>query len=247
MTQLVYGFLIGCFVTLIGGGGASLYLGVLTGQAGLPITVAAPTSLFVALPALFFGFLSQKRVGNVHHSIGNKLLVTAIPSIIVGSIISKFIPLALYNWIIGLLLIVMGLSVLMKIVRKKNTSAEQAENAASWKPAILGIISGLMVGIGGLSGGATTVAGLTLLGLSAVHAVGTSTYVLFIMSAVGFLSHLFIGKIAWMSGVPLMIGAIIGSVITPIILQKFNYTKLNKLLTPVLGLLIIYFGLKMLF
>ncbi|WP_252898940.1 hypothetical protein [Secundilactobacillus odoratitofui] len=52
MYNILLGLLIGIFVSLIGGGGASLYLGVLSGQ--LATSTAVSTSLFVALPALFF-------------------------------------------------------------------------------------------------------------------------------------------------------------------------------------------------
>jgi uncharacterized membrane protein YfcA len=66
LLSIGYGFMIGVFVSLIGGGGASLYLGVLTSQLGLATAVAVPTSLFVALPALFLGFLTQVRIHNVN-------------------------------------------------------------------------------------------------------------------------------------------------------------------------------------
>lgn len=108
MLIVIYGFLIGAFVSLIGGGGASLYLGVLTSQLNIPAPIAAPTSLFIALPALFFGFLTQLKVKNVDFKIGNKMVLSAIPGIIVGTISSKYIPLNIYNIIVGFILMIMG-------------------------------------------------------------------------------------------------------------------------------------------
>ncbi|WP_082673171.1 sulfite exporter TauE/SafE family protein [Paenibacillus senegalimassiliensis] len=245
MITLLYGFLIGIFVTLIGGGGASLYLGVLTSQLGLPVSIAAPTSLFIALPALFSGFLTQIRVRNVRFSIGNKLIISAIPGILIGTFTSKYISLTIYNWIVGLILIVMGCVVLKKHFWKKQNTKNPEERPL--QSILLGLLSGLMVGIGGLSGGATTVGGLTILGLSSLQAAGTSTYVLWVMSLIGFISHLFTSQIAWSAGIYLMIGAVIGSVLTPLVLRKFNYKKLNKVLTPFMGIIIIYFGIKMFF
>lgn len=97
MLSIGYGFMIGVFVSLIGGGGASLYLGVLTSQLGLATAVAVPTSLFVALPALFLGFLTQVRIHNVNFKLGNQLLLTAIPGILAGALLAKYITATLYT------------------------------------------------------------------------------------------------------------------------------------------------------
>lgn len=238
----IAGLLIGIFVSLIGGGGAALYLGVLTSQVGLPTAVAVPTSLIVALPALFFGFLTQMRVHNVNFHIGNQMIIAAIPGIIVGTVSAKFIPQQLYNWIVGTIFLIMGGMVLYKYFRH---ASKDAHNQKPWMAAFFGLLSGLMVGIGGLSGGATTAAGLAILGLTAVEAAGTATYVLTCMSAISLIGHLFTSTFAWQAGLIIMLGAILGSVITPLVIRRLDLVKVNRVLTPFLGLLIIYFGIKM--
>ena len=242
MFTFVSGLLIGIFVSLIGGGGAALYLGVLTSQVGLPTAVAVPTSLIVALPALFFGFLTQMRVKNVNFHIGNEMIIAAIPGIIIGTVSAKFIPQNLYNWIVGSIFLVMGGMVLYKFFRNTDKSKTSQKK---WMASLFGLLSGLMVGIGGLSGGATTAAGLAILGLTAVEAAGTATYVLTCMSAISLIGHLFTSTFAWQAGLVIMLGAILGSVITPLVIRHLDLNKVNKVLTPFLGLLIIYFGIKM--
>lgn len=243
MLIFTYGLIIGIFVSLIGGGGAALYLGVLTSQIGLTTAVAVPTSLLVALPALFFGFLTQMRIKNVNFHVGNQMILAAIPGILVGTISAQFIPQKLYNWIVGTIFIVMGGMVLLKAIRRQKKSRKTAQQI--WIARGFGLLSGLMVGIGGLSGGATTAAGLTILGLTAVEAAGTATYVLTTMSAISLIGHLFTSTFAWQAGWLLMIGAIIGAVITPLVIRRLDLDKVNRVLTPFLGLLIIYFGVKM--
>ena len=243
MLIFAYGLIIGIFVSLIGGGGAALYLGVLTSQIGLTTAVAVPTSLLVALPALFFGFLTQMRIKNVNFHVGNQMILAAIPGILVGTISAQFIPQKLYNWIVGTIFIVMGGMVLLKAIRRQKKSRKTAQQI--WIARGFGLLSGLMVGIGGLSGGATTAAGLTILGLTAVEAAGTATYVLTTMSAISLIGHLFTSTFAWQAGWLLMIGAIIGAVITPLVIRRLDLDKVNRVLTPFLGLLIIYFGVKM--
>lgn len=243
MLILGYGLMIGIFVSLIGGGGAALYLGVLTSQIGLTTAVAVPTSLLVALPALFFGFLTQMRIKNVNFAIGNQMIIAAIPGILVGTISAQFIPQNLYDWIVGTIFIVMGGMVLLKAIRHQQVTHEAGQQL--WLARGFGLLSGLMVGIGGLSGGATTAAGLAILGLTTVEAAGTATYVLTTMSAISLVGHLFTSTFAWQAGWLLMLGAIIGAVLTPLVIRRLDLNKVNRVLTPFLGLLIIYFGIKM--
>ena len=149
------------------------------------------------------------------------MIIAAVPGIIVGTFSAQFIPQQLYNWIVGTIFLIMGAMVLIKYVHhsKQTTAGHQP-----WQAAFFGLLSGLMVGIGGLSGGATTAAGLAILGLT---------------------GHLFTSTFAWQSGLVLMIGAIIGAIITPLVIRHLNLDKVNRVLTPFLGLIIIYFGIKM--
>lgn len=243
MTVLL-GFLVGCFVSIIGGGGASLYLGILTSQLHVPVAVAAPTSLLIAFPALFAGWLTQLRVKNIDFHYANQMIIAALPGIIGGTIVAQWIPTRVYNWIVAVILVTMGGLVLVKAVRKRAASSQPAPDRP-WLARGMGLLSGLMVGIGGLSGGAPTVAGLTLLGLPAIKAAGTATYVLWVMGTVGLVSHLFTSQFAWTAGIGIMVGAVAGSVLTPLALARVNYQRFNRYLTPLLGLIIIYFGLRM--
>lgn len=241
--NILFGLLIGIFVSLIGGGGASLYLGVLSDQ--LATSTAVSTSLFVALPALFFGTLTQIHIRNVHFKIGNRLIIAAIPSIMIGTFLARYIPEKMYTILIGVLLTVMGMLVLRKNLFLKSQTATTSHPRHSLAY-LLGILSGLMVGLGGLSGGATTVAGLSMMGLTTFEATGTTTYVLCAMALVGFVSHLLTSTIAWSAGITLMIGAIVGSIMTPLVLTKIDLRKLDHPLGLFLGVVIVYFGIKML-
>lgn len=240
MIVIIDGVLIGAFVSVMGGGGAALYLGVLTGQLGIATAIAAPTSLIVAIPALLFGCLTQIRIRNVHFDLGNRMILAALPGILIGTGISPFIPAQIYDWVVGTILTVMGVVVLYRAA----VPAKQpvAGRSRGWIAVSLGLLSGLMVGIGGLTGGGTTVAGLSILGLSALEAAGTSTYVLSVMALVGAVSHLFTGSIDWTAGITLMMGSVIGAVVTPLVLHRFDLVKLSRWLTPAMGLIIVYFG-----
>ncbi|MBS9337844.1 sulfite exporter TauE/SafE family protein [Fructobacillus parabroussonetiae] len=246
MITILYGFLIGCFVTLIGGGGATFYLGVLTSTLAMSTEMAVPTSLFIAVFALFSGFLTQLKLKNVDLTIGNRLILVAIPGIIIGTAIAKFIPVTVYRPAVGSLLTFMGCLVLYKNLFKKKKT--QVVNEHSKVALLFGALAGLMVGFGGLSGGSAVVAGLTIIGLPAVRATGTTTYILWVLAIVGLASHLLAGSpISWTAGLFLMIGGVLGSILTPLVLRLFDQKKLNKALSPFIGLVIIYFGLNLFF
>lgn len=243
MVGIVYGFLIGVFISLMGGGGAALYLGVLTSQLGISTAVAAPTSLIVAIPALLFGCATQMRIHNVHFKLGNRMIIASLPGILLGTGVAPFIPNQIYDWVVGGILMVMGAIVVIRGLRQ---GARTPSGRSRLGVAVgLGFLSGLMVGIGGLTGGGPTVAGLSILGLSAMEAAGTSSYVISVMALVGAVGHLFTGTIAWQAGVTLMVGSVVGAVLTPLLLHKLNLVRLNQWLTPIMGLIIVYFGVNL--
>ncbi len=98
---IIIGLIVGTFVILFGGGGAAIYLGILTGIVGLNGSTAASTSLVTVLPSLILGVWTYYRQGTIKTRLGNQMLITAIPAVIIGSLISSYIPDNLYKWIIG--------------------------------------------------------------------------------------------------------------------------------------------------
>ncbi|MFT8993801.1 sulfite exporter TauE/SafE family protein [Lentilactobacillus hilgardii] len=233
------GFLVGAFIISMGGGGGSFYLGILIGIAHLSPSSAAATSLFTALPALVVGTYSHYRTGNMKFSYGNKLLITALPATIIGSLVSGVIPVTLYTWAIAIILFVLGVQTLRKSFKGKPSS-----NLKPWTVYLFGALSGLMVGIAGLSGGGPVMAGLLLLGLNMPQAAATSSYALIALSIIGLIFHSTQGNIAWQVGLLLMVGSLAGAAIMPRILAHFDPRKVTKILQPVMGILLVLMAIK---
>lgn len=84
---ILIGLAVGVFVISLGGGGGAIYLGVLTAIFQLPPATAAATSIVTALPALILGSLAYYRQGLINFQLGNRMMLSAIPSIIVGYLI----------------------------------------------------------------------------------------------------------------------------------------------------------------
>ena len=240
------GLIIGTFVILFGGGGAAIYLAILTGLFGLNAATASSTSLVTALPSLIIGAISYYHQRQINTKIGNQMLMTAIPAVIIGALLSKYIPAKIYKWLIGIVLVVLGINMLLK---KKSPSVEAVKKTqyASLEAGLYGILGGLMVGVAGMSGGAVIIGGLFLLGLQDFQATATSTYVLVFMTITGAIFHIADGRVDWSAGLPLMIGAILGACIAPKLAQILAKTKITHYMKPTIGILLILLGIKSLF
>lgn len=237
---ILIGFLVGMFVISLGGGGGAVYLGILTALFHLPAATAATTSLITAIPSLLLGAYAYYRQGNIDFKIGNKMLITALPAVIIGSLLAPFIPKAVYTIIIGLILVILGIQIFLNTQRSSSSKKYAHDNKL--KAIGYGFLSGLMVGIAGLSGGGPIVAGLLLMGLDMVTAAATSAYVLIGTSIVGALLHVSSGQVNWTIGIGLMIGALIGAFIAPYLMNKFRYS--TTWLPQAMSVLLVIMGIK---
>ncbi|UQS87493.1 sulfite exporter TauE/SafE family protein [Nicoliella spurrieriana] len=237
---VIIGFIIGGFIIAMGGGGATFYLGILTGLVNIAPASATATSLFTALPSLCIGAYSHYRTGNMRFHFGNRMLITAVPATVVGSLISGYLSDTVYRWLLFLLFICLGSQILWQSFGPHRNRQRQHSNDSKLGQAFLfGALSGLMVGIAGLSGGSPLVAGMLLMGLSMQEAAATSSYVLIVTSLVGIMLHSTSGAIAWAPGIALMIGAICGAAFMPYWLNKFNASQVTSVLRPIMGTVMI--------
>ncbi|GEO69291.1 sulfite exporter TauE/SafE family protein [Levilactobacillus acidifarinae] len=235
------GVVVGTFVIALGGGGAAIYLGILASGFHLSPAVAAATSIVTALPSIIIGTVGYFRQGKINFKIGNQMMVAALPAVVVGLLVSPKIPTAWYQWLLALILIGLGVQILVK--RHASRPTQPNRFAAS----VYGVISGLMVGVAGLSGGGPVLAGLLLLGLDTFQATATSTYVLVGMSLLGAAFHLTTGNIYWTAGIPLIIGTVIGALLAPIVVKFLSREGHGSHLNFVIAGLLIFMGVKSLF
>jgi uncharacterized membrane protein YfcA len=243
ISLIIIGFLVGLLVISTGGGGAAIYLGLLTSVFGLAPAVAASTSLVTAFPSLLVGAYGHYRTGQIHFKVGNQMLMTAIPATIVGALVAPYISSVAYTWIVAIILTGLGIQILIKRFFSHGNHPVQHQGIQA---AIYGLISGIMVGVAGLSGGGPIIAGLLVLGLDMLPAAATSSYVLVGTSLVGLLFHLSANNINWSVGLSLMVGAVVGAFCAPRLLAKVDAAKLNAYVKPFMGVLLIIMGLRML-
>ncbi|MEY8002000.1 sulfite exporter TauE/SafE family protein [Clostridium sp. Mt-5] len=238
------GLIVGIFVVSMGGGGGSIYIGILTTMFHMSPAMAASTSLATMIPSMIMGAYSHYKQGNVDLKAGNKILIYGAVGTVVGSLLSPYIPEKIYMYITGIIIFVLGLQIMYKFLYPKKSS--NVEKYGKLITIVFGLISGLMVGIVGLSGGGPIVSGLLILGLPMIKVVGTSIYVLTGTSAIGLFMHLSIGIIDWKYVIMLLIGTLLGSYLGPKILAKFKQDVLNKYLKLTMAVLLIVMGGRLL-
>lgn len=244
LLMVIVGLAVGIFVISLGGGGGAIYLGVLTAIFQLSPGAAAATSIVTSLPALIMGSWSYYRRGLIDFSLGNRMMIAAIPSIFVGFFISPFFPERVYKIIIGAILAFLGAQLIYKVYRQ--TDNKQAGRVSAKTASVLyGIMGGLMVGIAGLSGGGPITTGLLLFGASMAEASATSSYVLVGMSIVGALLHISGGNIDWHAAGGLIAGSLVGAFLAPPVVlwmtAKPNRARIVKLF---MGVFIIVMGIR---
>ncbi len=244
----IVGFIVGLLIISLGGGGGAVYVGILTVIFNIPPAIAASTSLATTIPTTAMGTFSHWKAGNVNPRFGLTMLGGGVVGSIIGSLCSGFLPQNLYNKITGLVLLLLAVQMLVSFLKKKlkkggaQNAAQTNKKANTVKAVCFGLLGGIMSGLVGLSGGGPIIAGLMILGCQALETVGTSVLVLFGIAVTGFLTHLGIGSIDWQLVGLLTIGTVCGAFVGPMLLKRINKQKLEKVLQPVLFLMIVAMG-----
>ena len=249
------GFLIGLLIISLGGGGGGIYVGILTAFFDVPPAIAAATSLATIIPTTTIGTVSHWKAGNVNLRFGLIMMGGAVIGAAIGSLCSDFLPQSLYNKITGALLLVLGGQMISAYLKKANKIKMHEEKvrdgqnvkyehnvSETVKAVIYGGLGGVMSGLVGVSGTTPIVAGLTVLGCSALETVGTSVFVLVGISVTGFIMHLGLGNVQWTLVGMLVLGTVSGAFLAPIILKRISKDKLEKILPPVLILMTLLMG-----
>lgn len=244
----IVGFVVGLLIISLGGGGGAVYVGILTVFFHIPPGIAASTSLATTIPTTAVGTFSHWKAGNVNWRFGLTMLIGGAVGSIIGSLCSGLLPENLYNKVTGAILLLLAVQMLVSYVKKKQkkddtqSAVQNKKKSNTVKAVCFGLLGGIMSGLVGLSGGGPIIAGLMILGCQALETVGTSVLVLFGIAVTGFITHLGIGSIDWELVGLLTIGTICGAFVGPILLKRADKKKLEKVLQPVLFLMIVVMG-----
>jgi uncharacterized membrane protein YfcA len=247
----LFGFVIGLLVSMFGGGGGGLYVPLLTLLFNVPIQVAVATSLASIIPTTIFGAYAHQKQGNVNIPIGLIFGVAGITGTLMGVYISTLIPSFILSKLFGILAILFVIPVLF---RKKKKENKHGDNTVDLKiidlkkvsiSSIFGLLSGIMSGLFGISGGAPVATGLYILGFPAKLVIGTSVFVLFFNAVSGLFGHLAVGHINFILIILLGGSAAIGALLGPRLLKRIKADVLDKWFKIILTILLTVMGFMM--
>jgi uncharacterized membrane protein YfcA len=104
-------------------------------------------------------------------------------------------------------------------------SRQPTQRSKAIRAVSFGLLGGLISGVAGTSGTTSIIAGLMLLGVSTMHTVGTSVFVMSGLSLVGFLTRLTVGGIDWKLTGILVVSSILGALIGSVLLRRVEARK----------------------
>lgn len=248
----LFGFLIGLFVSTLGGGGGGLYVPVLTLIFGVTPQVAVATSLASVLPTTAAGAYSHHREGNVNIRIGLILGIGGIVGTIIGAYVANMIPPVLLEKLLGVFMLIMLIPTVRSLLkRRRNKNKVKKESSKLIGPkriiaSLFGVAGGILAGVFGLSGTPPVTAGLYSLGLPAMMVVGTTVFVLIFNSITGIGTYFMLGRL----DIPLILllgsGAVVGAFLGPKLLKKINPKTFEKIYGPLNVSIMLIFGLALL-
>jgi Predicted permeases len=257
------GFIIGLFVTTLGGGGGALYVPILT-LYGVAPQVAVATSLATVLPTTAVGTYIHHRMGNVDIRTGLILGIGGIIGTLIGAYIANIIPPDILKKALGAMLIIMAIPMIKRVLEERKKHNDENKETKTKKQrkngdkktvtltgpkriiaSLFGIASGILAGVFGLSGTPPVTAGLYSLGLPAVMVVGTTLFVLIFNSIAGIGGYFILGRFDLTLTLLLGGGAVIGALLGPKLLSRVDQTTLEKFIPSVFILISTVFGLSL--
>jgi uncharacterized protein len=255
------GFLSSMYGTIIGAGGAFLFVPTLLFFSDISPEVAAATGLTIVFLNAISGLPILIKQRRISIRIGLFLSAGAFPGAYLGHWLVKYSPVEVFYTLFSCLLIGLGLFLIMKKPKPSNTKAEVAatiENLSSsiqssepkkhiikyWKVFSLGVLIGVISSFFGIGGGWLLVPILVYgFKFTMKNATATSIFSLALYSLFGMLLTINDSSIDWSIVVWSGIGVLIGAQVGAILSKKMKDTTISRLLASV----VIMMGVVMFF
>ncbi len=246
---LVIGFGATTFGAIVGLGGGFIIMPIL-----LLLYPEAPKESLTAISlctifvnALFSAFCYFKQ-DKIRIGAGIALLIATFPGAILGSIATSIISPSVFNTMMGLLLSVIAIVVLLK---KEDDGYIEQKLIVSKKILAIGVpfsfFTGFISSFFGIGGGIINMPVLIhLLKFPVKIAVGTSMFIILIMTFTGAIVHIIQGTMYakhLFILIPLCIGSVAGGIAGAQLSQKLH----NKIILLLLAIALIVTGIKLIF
>ncbi len=245
---LALGAFIGLVMGALGGGGSVLTVPVLVFVLGLAASEATSSSLIIVGVTAVFAALGHARAGRVRWRVGAVLILSGVPTSILGSHLNGRVDGDVLLLLFAVLLLVAAGGMLLRTGDDRASAPGQA-GVLRVRPGplvVTGLAVGLITGFLGVGGGFVIVPVLVaLLGFPMPVAAGTSLVVIALNAGVslaaraGSLGDLDTGVI-----VPFTLAAILGSLVGGRVAGRVSTDRLSAAFAGLLVVVALYTGVQ---
>ena len=205
------GFIAGILGSIIGFGGGTIIVPVLT-FVGFPPTLAVGNSLFAAFSNSVASTTMYAKQKRIEYSLGWKLGLMSVPGTILGAIISSDLSPMIFKILLALVLLSSASYILLK--RKIEEKPIDVSRMLLIFSAGASFFSGVIASLFGVGGGIIFVPLMVVvLGLSMKRAAPTSQFILMFTCFSGLIVHSILGHPDYYQALLLSIGAFAGGIL----------------------------------
>jgi uncharacterized membrane protein YfcA len=212
---ILSGLLVGFTLGLIGGGGSILATPLLLYVVGLQPHVAIGTGALAVSANAFANFGGHARVGNVRWRSAVLFAMIGAVGAAAGSVLGKTFDGKRLLFLFAILMIVVGVLMLRRGRRSKNTMATPSEQNSDFsnpfRVCVAAILVGLLSGFFGIGGGFLIVPGLLFsTGMPMIFAVGSSLLAVGTLGLTTAVSYALSGLVDWWVALEYIVGGLAG-------------------------------------
>ena len=252
---------VGILSAMFGIGGGIVMVPLIHIVFGQPAAVSSGTSLFAILPTSIAGMVARLHDGTIRFRIGVVVGVAGACLSPLGAVAAKHLP-GIYAMVLtGVFILYTAYNMFRRWWRTRPqaqpVSRAQATARSAKAPLLdesardarfyggcvaLGAIVGFLSGYLGLGGGFIIVPILqAAFGLTMKQSTGTSLVAVGILAVPSFVTHAILGDVAWLIGILLIVGSVVGARLGAQILRRVN----DRALTGLFGVVLVLAGVIM--
>ena len=240
-TSLLFLYILSFFVGMASGvlgiGGGSFLVPIMTELFGIEAHVAIATSLFTIVFTSLSSLYGHHRINGIEWGISKRLMVTTIPMAIAGSYTTEYLSSVYLRDIFGAILLLGALLVYVSMKYSK----EKEDESRMWVVFVIGSIGGFLSGLLGIGGAIVMVPLLMLSGFDAKMSVSSTVPAVFISSIFSTTVHAALGHVDILLVAIIVLATIPGAQIGVKIFGKMTSIGVKY----VYIILLIFTGIKM--
>lgn len=249
LSLIFLGFLTGTISVIVGVGGGVFFVSIMTLLFLIPINQAIDTSIFIILISSFAGFLSYIRQERTNIKLALLFGVFSILGSVFASILFSFVPInnTLLKILFASVLLISGVNMIYRafytmnnadsenLIEKEFNLKEHDYKINLMKSIPLFILAGFTANLLGIGGGVINTPSLHIILQYPIHnATAISTSIIFFTAIYNTIVKALFGKIDFLIGALIGIGAILGSIFGAKISSKIPRKHLQFIVAIVL-------------